>query len=100
MGRAVRQISRAYPDPTDPEYQQVGIDHVFEVTNLPSYRLTIDMSDLDGARIVITTGQAGNPFDRHANDQIDPWRTGGTVPLPFTPDAIARAAASTLTLTP
>lgn len=94
------RFSRAYPDLNDPEYQPVGIDHVFDVTNLPSYRLTIDMSDLDGARIVITTGQAGNPFDRHANDQIDPWRTGGTVPLPFTVEAIQAAAASTLVMKP
>ncbi len=70
------------------------------MTNMPSYRLTIDMSDLDGARIVITTGQAGNPFDRHYNDQIDVWRTGRTVPLPFTAGAIADAAVSTLTLVP
>lgn len=94
------RFSTAYPDPDDPEFQPVDIGHVFDVTNLPSYRLTIDMSDLDGARIVITTGQAGNPFDRHYNDQIDPWRSGGTVPLPFTAEAIAAAAVSTLTLTP
>jgi penicillin amidase len=94
------RFSTAYPDPGDPEYQPVGIGDVFGVTNLPSYRLTIDMGDLDGARIVITTGQAGNPFDRHYNDQIDPWRSGGTVPLPFTAGAIEKAAASTLTLSP
>ena len=58
------------------------------------------MRDLDGARIVITTGQAGNPFDRHYNDQIAAWSDGRTVALPFTPDAIAAAAVSTLTLTP
>jgi penicillin amidase len=58
------------------------------------------MHDLDGARIVITTGQAGNPFDRHYNDQIDLWRDGGTVPLAFTPEAIRRATVSTLTLLP
>jgi penicillin amidase len=94
------RFSRAYPDPDDPAFEPVGIDGVFAVTNLPSYRLTIDMGDLDGARIVITTGQAGNPFDRHYNDQIDLWRRGETVPLPFTPESIARAAVSTLTLTP
>ena len=93
-------FTAAYPDPQDPDYQPVGIDHVFDMTNMPSYRLTIDMSDLDGARIVITTGQAGNPFDRHYNDQIDLWRSGRTVPLPFTAVAIAAAAVSTLTLTP
>ena len=52
------------------------------------------------ARIVITTGQAGNPFDRHYNDQIDLWRAGRTVPLPFTAEAIEQAATSVLTLTP
>jgi penicillin amidase len=94
------RFTAAYPDPEDPAYRPVGIDHVFDMTNMPSYRLTIDMSDLDGARIIITTGQAGNPFDRHYNDQIDPWSSGRTVPLPFTADAIAAAAVSTLTLTP
>ena len=94
------RFSSAYPDPNKPDYRPVGIDHVFDVTNLPSYRLTIDMHDLDGARIVITTGQAGNPFDRHYNDQIDLWRSGGTVPLPFTARAIDEAAVSTLTLQP
>jgi penicillin amidase len=73
---------------------------VFTVTNLPSYRLVMDLTDLDGARIVITTGQSGHPFDRHYNDLVDPWRTGGTVPLPFTREAIAAATVSTLTLTP
>ncbi|HEY7702416.1 MAG TPA: penicillin acylase family protein, partial [Candidatus Limnocylindrales bacterium] len=91
---------RAYPDPQDPEFEPVGIDRLFTVTNLPSYRLTIDMSDLDGARIVITTGQSGQPFDRHYTDQIDAWRTGGTLPLPFTPAAIDAATVATLTLEP
>jgi penicillin G amidase len=94
------KFSSAYPDPDDPDYVPVGIDHVFDMTNMPSYRLTIDMRDLDGARLIITTGQSGNPFDRHYNDQIGPWIDGGTVPLPFTPAAVAAAAASTLTLTP
>jgi len=94
------RFTAAYPDPQDPGYRPVGIDHVFDMTNMPSYRLTIDMSDLDGARIVITTGQAGNPFDRHYNDQIGLWSSGRTVPLPFTTEAIAKAAVSTLTLTP
>ena len=94
------RFSRAYPDPLDPEFEPVGADRVFEVTNLPSYRLTIDMSDLDGARIVITTGQSGNPFDRRYNDQIDLWQSGRTVPLPFTADAIEAAASQTLVLQP
>ena len=58
------------------------------------------MADFDGARVVITTGQSGNPFDRHYSDQIEPWRTGGTLPLPFSPDAVAAATVATLTLEP
>ena len=94
------RLGRAYPDPDDPEAAPLGIDGVFTVTNLPSYRLVMDLTDLDGARIVITTGQSGHPFDRHYNDLVDPWRTGGTVPLPFTRAAITAATVSTLALTP
>jgi penicillin amidase len=94
------QTWRAFPDPEDPDYVPAGLDSVFDVSNGPSYRLSIDMSALDEARIAITTGQSGNPFDRHYGDLIDDWATGGTVPLPFSRDAIEASAASTLTLTP
>jgi penicillin amidase len=94
------QTWRAFPDPTDPDYVPAGLDSVFTVSNGPSYRLTIDMSAIDAARIVITTGQSGNPFDRHYGDLIDDWASGGTVPLAFSWDAIEANAASTLTLTP
>jgi penicillin amidase len=92
--------SRAYPDPDDPDYEPVGINGLFAVTNLPSYRLSIDMKDLDGARIVQTTGQSGNPFDRHYGDLIDDWLTGETVPLAFTPAAVREATIETLVLSP
>ncbi|HEX4897363.1 MAG TPA: penicillin acylase family protein, partial [Candidatus Limnocylindrales bacterium] len=94
------QTWRAFEDPTDAEFVPVGIDRVFSVSNGPSYRLTIDMSAVDEGRIVITTGNSGNPFDRHYGDLIDDWATGGTVPLPFSWDAIEAGAASTLTLRP
>ena len=94
------RLRRAYPDPNDPEFVPLGIDQLFTVTNLPSYRLAIDMSDLDGARIVITTGQSGQPFASHYDDQIELWRTGQTVPLPFTPGAVDAATVATLTLSP
>jgi penicillin amidase len=94
------RLERAYPDPLDPEFVPVGLDELFTVTNLPSYRLLIDMTDLDGARIVITTGQSGVPFDPHYRDQIEPWRVGETLPLPFTPAAVDAATVATLTLEP
>jgi len=73
---------------------------VFEITNLPSYRLAIDMADLDGARIVQTTGQSGNPFDTHYGDLIDDWINGESVPLPFSLAAVNDASIQVLQLTP
>jgi penicillin amidase len=58
------------------------------------------MGDLDGARIVITTGNSGHPFSAHYGDLIDEWRTGGTIPLPFSAAAIEAATTEMLTLTP
>ena len=91
---------KAYPDPSDPAYKPAGFDTLFHVSNGPSYRLTIDMSDVDAARIINTTGQSGNPFDRHYGDLIDLWATGQTVPLPFGASAVGASIVATLTLTP
>ncbi|HEY7524758.1 MAG TPA: penicillin acylase family protein [Candidatus Limnocylindrales bacterium] len=93
-------LSVVYPDPTDPDYVPVGIGHAFEVAVLPSYRLTIDLGDLDAARIVQTTGQSGQPFDRHYGDLIDEWAAGRTVPLPFSTTAVTGSAVTTLNLAP
>ena len=94
------RFDRAYPDPQDPSYVPVNLRGAFEMTNMPSYRLDVDMGNLDGVRIIQTTGQSGNPFDRHYGDLILPWIEGRPVPLPFSPDAVRQSAATVLTLTP
>ncbi len=95
------QFSRAYADPYDPTVPpETKLTRMFEVTNLPSYRLDVDLGDLDGARIVQTTGQSGNPFDRHYGDLVDAWRLGRQVPLPFSSTAVDAASVAVLTLTP
>ncbi len=94
------RVSRAYADPFDPGYVPPSGVEVFGVTNGPSYRFTIDMNDLDGARIVITTGQSGNPGDPHYGDLIPLWADGQTIPLPFSVGNVQASAAQTLTLTP
>jgi penicillin amidase len=94
------RLSRGYPDPDDPDAEPADVTELFTVTNLPSYRLVIDMADLDGAGIVITTGQGGNPFGRHIGDQIEVWQQGDLLPLPFTRDAVQAATVATLRLTP
>jgi penicillin G amidase len=92
--------STAYPDPNDPDFVPVPVTGIFNVTNLPSYRFTIDMTDLDDARIVQTTGQSGNPFDSHYGDLIDEWASGDTIPLPFSEEAVEEATVKRLELVP
>jgi penicillin amidase len=94
------RFEAAYFDPDDPAYRPGGLRTVFDVTNGPSYRLAIDMGDLDGAGIVTTTGQSGNPFDRHYGDLIDSWLAGRLIPLSFSSAALNATATSTLSLTP
>jgi penicillin amidase len=93
-------VWRAYADPFDPSYQPLSNVGVFGVTNGPSYRFTIDMHDIEGARIMITTGQSGNPGDPHYGDLIPQWADGQTVPLPFSVANVQASATQTLTLTP
>jgi penicillin amidase len=94
------RVQGAYADPLDPSYEPLSNVAVFGVTNGPSYRFTIDMGDIEGARIVITTGQSGNPGDPHYGDLIPLWADGQTVPLPFSAGNVQAGAAQTLTLTP
>jgi penicillin amidase len=94
------RVSPVYPDPDDPEAVPLRNNQTFAVTNGPSYRLAIDMNDLDGARIVITTGQSGNAFERHYGDMIQAWADGQSYVLAFSPGNIAGSTIETLTLTP
>jgi len=75
-----------YPDPEEPGAAPGTLIDAFTMTNHPSYRLAIEMAPerLDDARIVISTGQGGNPGGRHYSDLVDDWITGRTVALPFT----------------
>ena len=83
---------RAYPDPDDPSYVPVGIDGLFEVTNLPSYRLLVDMGDLDGARIVSDDRPERHPVRpplRRPDRRVGDGRDG--------PAVLHRAAVATAT---
>ncbi len=94
-------LSVAYPDPVDgsgPVATTLG--GVFNVTLGPSMRAIYDMGNLDGSRIITTTGQSGVPFSAHNTDFVAKWLANQTVPLPFTSGAIARSSAATLILKP
>lgn len=75
-------------------------DQGYEVVRVPSMRMVIDLADFDRSRWINLTGASGHAFDPHYADQTDLWAKGKTRPWPFTPKAVASAAAQTLTLRP
>jgi len=65
-----------------------------------SFRTVIDLSNLDNSRIVLTTGQSGNPFDGHYRDQAELYNRGAYREVAFTPQAVEQATVSRLVLEP
>ncbi|MHC0064129.1 penicillin acylase family protein [Nostoc sp. UIC 10890] len=46
----------------------------FEVTDIPSLRMIVDLGNLDNSVAIHTPGQSGHAFHSHYNDMVDPWR--------------------------
>jgi penicillin amidase len=90
--------------PTSNEWPQgdapANLLHMFAATSAPSYRLVIDMSNLDGATILQATGQSGEPFDVFYGDYIQRWLDNDPLPLPWSTTAVDAPTAEALTLTP
>jgi acyl-homoserine lactone acylase PvdQ len=72
----------------------------FGAGSSPSYRLVINMADLDGATILQASGQSGLPFDAHYGDFITRWLNNDPLPLRWSDDRVAAGAKQTLTLNP
>ncbi|GAB3979317.1 hypothetical protein GCM10027615_55470 [Plantactinospora veratri] len=72
----------------------------YEVTELPSMRMAVDLSDLNAARWVQVTGNSGHAYHRHHTDQLDVWRTGRMLRWYWLRADIEAAAENTLTLRP
>jgi len=83
-----------------PAGEPADLKEVFAAVSSPSYRLVIDMGDLDGATIIQTTGQSGLPFDGHYGDFIGPWLDNLPVHLLWSDSSVNGAARQTLTLNP
>jgi penicillin amidase len=76
-----------------------GADKGYQVNWVPSMRMVVDWSNIDGSRWVNLTGASGHAFDQHYDDQLPLWLAGKTTAWPFTLDAVASAAKDHLTLT-
>jgi penicillin amidase len=70
----------------------------YEVDAVPSMRMIVDMSNLDSSRWVQVSGESGHAFSAHYSDQLDLWRTGQTLPMPWSEPSIRRSATDILTL--
>ncbi len=66
----------------------------------PSERITMDLADFDHSTMNIVTGQSGQPLSPHYLDHWPAWLNGTTFPWAYSDQAIERAAAHRLTLTP
>jgi penicillin amidase len=66
----------------------------------PSERMTVDFANLDQSTLNIVSGQSGQLFSRHYMDQWKAWYEGQTFTLPFSHEAVDRAAADKLELKP
>jgi acyl-homoserine lactone acylase PvdQ len=72
----------------------------YAVDWVPSMRMVVDLSDLDGSRWINLTGASGHAFSAHYDDQAPLWARGELADWPFTPDALAAATDDLLTLRP
>jgi penicillin amidase len=59
----------------------------FDVVVAPSWRLIVDLSDVERARSVLPTGQSGNPASPHWSDQASLWVSGELKPAPVSHNA-------------
>jgi penicillin amidase len=75
-------------------------DNPYQMALGPAYRFIVDLADWDNTRSVITSGQSGQPFSQHYDDNIDDWRSVDYHALPFSQTAVQENAAHTLTLLP
>jgi penicillin amidase len=62
----------------------------FTVNHVPSMRMIVDLSNLDGSRWVSLSGVSGHAFAPHYLDQFDLWRTGQTLPMPWSKATIQK----------
>jgi penicillin amidase len=77
-----------------------SIGEGYGVSVVPSWRMVVDLGDLDRSLGVNTLGQSGNPASAHYRDQFPLWLEGTLHALPFTRAAVDAAAEATLRLTP
>jgi len=72
----------------------------YEVTNVPSMRMIVDLGDLNNSVTVHTTGQSGHAYHPHYIDMAGMWANIEYYPMWWEEDAITGNTEGHLVLTP
>jgi len=72
----------------------------YEVTNVPSMRMIVDLSNLDNSLTVHTTGQSGHAYHPHYDDMAPMWANIEYYSMLWSEQAITDNAEGHLILTP
>ncbi|WP_096607797.1 penicillin acylase family protein [Calothrix sp. NIES-2100] len=72
----------------------------FEVTDIPSLRMIVDLNNLDKSVAIHTPGQSGHAFHKHYTDMVDYWRKIEYHPMLWEKEIVNTNTAATLKLIP
>ncbi|MGB7395526.1 MAG: penicillin acylase family protein, partial [Pricia sp.] len=75
-------------------------DGFYKVSSGPSTRRVIDFSDVENSMSILPTGQSGNPFSPHYNNQAEMFAKGEFRKMMMNKKEIEETAESVLTLIP
>jgi penicillin amidase len=101
----LKPIFNRGPFPTGGNWNTVNsgayyADKPYAMTLGPAYRIIADPADWDASLSIIPSGQSGQPFNPHYDDQIQQWLAVEYHTLPFSLEAIESAAVNVLKLNP
>ncbi len=72
----------------------------YDVVIIPSYRMIMDLSDINSGLWIIPTGQSGNPFSRYYTNMTGYWTQGKYYPMLFSHEDIETNKRKELMLLP
>jgi penicillin amidase len=76
-----------------------GSNH-FKVSSGPSTRRVVDFSDIENGMSILPTGQSGNPFSEHYDDQAEMYVKGEFRKMMMNKEEILEKSKSHLKLVP
>jgi penicillin G amidase len=79
---------------------EYSLTRPFDANVGASMRMIVDLASPDTCRIVLPTGQSGQPLSPHYADQCVLWQTGGYVQLVSSPSSIRASSWEHLVLSP